>query len=90
MAIVATYTQQPSDRLDYDIPCDLDTGDSILSIATTTTPSGLTLNATFTSPTVKLWVEGGTSGVTYKTEVTVTTAVGRKKQFEVRFKVKEV
>jgi len=89
MAVLATYTQQPADRLDYDIPCDLATGDSIASVTDTVTPSGLTVTSLNDNPNVKLWVESGTSGVTYKVEVTITTTLGRIKQVELKFKIKD-
>ena len=89
MAVIANYTQQPSERLDYDIPYDLETGDSIASATATVTPAGLTVNSLITGSTVKLWVEGGVSGTTYKAEITTTTALGRTKQVEVKFKIRE-
>jgi hypothetical protein len=39
---------------------------------------------------VKLWITGGTSGSTYKVEVTMTTDDGRVKQAELRFRIKEL
>lgn len=90
MAIIATYTQQPADRIDYDIPYDLESTDSIASVTATVSPSGLTVTATNNSPRVKLWVSGGTSGTTYKIEVTVTTTIGRIKQDELKIRCKEV
>jgi hypothetical protein len=91
MAVLATYTQQPADRLDYDIPCDLVSGDAIQTVTVPSIePVGLTINSLFTGPTVKLWVEGGTSGTTYKVEVLVETVLGRKKEFELKFKIKDV
>lgn len=87
--LIGTYTQQPADRLDYDIPCTLASGDSIASVAAVVTPSpGLTVTAVNDSPNVKLWVESGTLG-TYKVDVTITTGLGRVKQVEVRFRIKE-
>lgn len=89
MAYLASYTQQPADRLDYDIPCDLAEGDSLASATVSVTPAGLTVNEVIVGSKVKLWVEGGTSGVTYKVEVTITTTLGRTKQVEVKIKVKD-
>ncbi len=89
MAVIATYTQQPADRLDYDIPVDLNDGDSIASAVVTVTPAvGLTVNSLVVGDTVKLWVEAGTVG-TYKAETTITTTLGRIKQVEVKFRIKE-
>jgi hypothetical protein len=67
MAVIASYVQQPADRLDYDVPCDLVGEDGILTVTVSSVePVGLTINALFVGNTVKLWVEGGASGTTYK------------------------
>jgi hypothetical protein len=89
MALLATYTQQPADRLDYDIPYDLADGDSILTVTVAVTPSGLIVNEYSSVDTVKLWVESGVTGATYKVEVTTTTTLGRIKQDEIKFKIKD-
>ena len=89
MAYLASYTQQPADRLDYDIPCDLVDGDSLASATVVVTPAGLTVNHVIVGNNVKLWVEGGTDATTYKTEVTMTTTLGRTKQVEVKVKIKD-
>lgn len=91
MAVIASYVQQPADRLDYDTPCELVSGDAILSVTVPSIePVGLTINSLFVGNIVKLWVEGGTSGTTYKVEVLVETVLGRKKEFELKFKIKDV
>jgi hypothetical protein len=94
MALVGTFIQQPSDELDYDINYTdwLSDSDTVLSATATVTPAGLTVAAPLpvdTNRRLKLWVSGGTAGVTYKVEVTMTTALNRVKQDEVRFKIKE-
>jgi hypothetical protein len=90
MAVIASYTQQPADRLDYDIPCDLVSGDYITTAVASVEPSGLTVSSIVTdATTVKLWVEDGTAGTTYKIEVLITTNNGRKKEVEVKVRVKE-
>lgn len=89
MAVIASYTQQPADRLDYDIPVDVENGDSVISAAVVVAPLGLTVNAATQADKVKLWVEDGVAGTTYKAEVTITTTLGRKRQVEVKFKIKE-
>ena len=92
MAYLATYTKQPADKLDYDCDCSdvVGTTDSVHTAVATVTPSGLTVSAVIVDDsTVKLWVESGTTGTTYKVELTVTTTLGRIKQGELRFKVKD-
>ncbi len=90
---IGTVTQQPADKIDYDIDCsDLcQGGDSVASVTDDTTPAGLTVT-TFvgTSNKVKVWISDGISGATYKVQVTVTTTLGRIKQDEIRVKIKEI
>lgn len=94
MAIIGSYVQQPADRLDYDIDCTdlIGSDDSVSSVAIAVTPAtGLTVNG-IVNPSddgVKAWVGPGAAG-TYKLEVTVTTALGRIKQDELKIRVKEV
>ena len=92
MAILNTYTKQAADHLDYDIEYEdfLSTGDSVLSGTVSVSPSGLTIDPPLVvGTTLKLWVSGGTVGTTYKADVTMTTAQGRIKQDELRFRIKE-
>lgn len=91
MAIIGTFIQQPNDVLDYDIPYELVAGDSLASAVATATPAGLVVDdpPTIDGNRVKVWLSGGTHGVTYKVEVTTTTAQGRVKQDEIRLKVRE-
>ena len=103
MAILETYEQQPAERLDYDVYYRnspdgkedlLDAGDYLDDTKTTieVTPAGLTVTQITlrASDRVKLWVSGGTSGTKYKVTLTVTTDLGRIKQDEVLFKIREV
>lgn len=95
MAVLATFEKQPADVMDYDIDYTqwLPSTDSVASVSYTVTPSGaLAVNSALVienGTRVKLWVSGGTNASTYKAEVTVTTVLGRIKQDEVRFRVKE-
>ena len=92
MAILATYTQQPADRLDYDFDYTnwLFDGDTVQSAIAASTPTGLTVGTPVVSLTkVKLWISGGTNLATYKVTVTTTTVDGRIKQDEIRIKVKD-
>ena len=103
MAILATYEQQPGEKLDYDVYYRnspdgkddwLDAGDALNNAKTTvsTSPTGLTVTqiTLSSSDRVKLWVSGGVSGVKYKVTLTVGTLLGRVKQDEVLFKIKEI
>lgn len=99
MAVLTTYTQQPADRLDYDVyyaaspdgtPDFLEPGDSVASITTSVSPADLIISGVLVTPRVKLWVEGGVTGVTYKITITATTTLGRVKQDEIKIKVREL
>ena len=97
MAYLATYKQQPAERLDYDIWFANDPDGSedwlvngdIITGLNTEIPEGLNVVSTFFSDRVKLWVSGGTSGVAYKVTLTVTTLAERTKQVELRFRIKD-
>ena len=93
MSILKIIYQQPADRLDYDIDCSPLVGDFdvVQSATATVSPLGLTVGApTVFSDRLKLWISGGTDGVTYKVTVTVTTRDGRVQQGEIRVKIKEI
>lgn len=91
MAIIANYIQQPSDTLDYDIPYELVEGDTLASSVAVATPAGLDVDSPLMiiENRVKLWVSGGVAGTKYKVEITTTTALGRVKQDEIYFIIKE-
>ena len=93
MAVIASYTQQPADNLDYDIDYGewLSNADSLLSATVAVAPAGLTVQSPLVvGERVKLWVSGGTSGTKYKVTVTTTTTLGRIKQDEIKFSVKDI
>ena len=94
--IIGSYTQQPAENLDYDIDYALlddpflASGDTIVSVVSSAAPSGLSVAAVVVGGTkVKLFVSGGEAGTSYKVTVTVTTALGRIKQDEIRFRIRE-
>lgn len=95
MAVIATFEKQPADILDYDIDYAqwLPDNDTVDSVSVSVTPVGeLVVDAALVindGTRVKLWVQGGVTGKTYKVEVTATTTLSRVKQDEVRFRVKE-
>lgn len=72
--------QDPHEVLDYlvDWSDQLDTGDTISTSGWTVTPSGPTLSIqSNTTTTATTFLAGGTSGVDYTLENTITTAGGR-------------
>lgn len=92
MAIIATYQQQPADNLDYafDYTDFLQSGDSVLSGTASVSPSGLTVTGPVASgKQLKYWVTGGTTGTKYKVTITMTTSLGRVKQDEAMFVIKD-
>ena len=92
--ILGNFTKQPVDVVDYDIDYSewLSEGDTIESATVTVAPAtNLVIDSLFVNdPRIKIWVSGGTNGVTYKVTVTATTADGRVKQDEFRVKVKDI
>ena len=90
---LGTAKQQPSERLLYTVDyAEVLTDEDHPEVATVTvTPEGLNVDTPFTVDTrVRFWVSGGTSGVSYKVELTVTTADGRILQDEITLRIKEL
>lgn len=89
---LGTFFKQPADKLDYDINCAewLTRGDNLAEANVVIEPAGLLNTATYVfDPIVKIWLEGGTDGVTYRITVNIKTVDGRKKQTEFKVKVKD-
>ena len=101
--ILASFTKQPADNLDYDIDFSqfLTDGDVLASVgnpavpnplSVAISPAGLTQGPTFVTEnglTIKQWLSGGTSGVRYKITLTATSNGGRVKQVEFVIRVKD-
>ena len=96
--ILAKYEKQPAEVKDYDIDYSewlgpvADTVASTTAIVTSATEAVPTLEIDSimeSSTTVKLWVSGGTGGVSYKVTVRMTTTGGRLDESELVFKVKD-
>lgn len=90
---LGTVNQQPAERLSYSVDYTdaLTDGDNVQSATASVSPAGLTVNnVSVIDPRVRFWVNGGTSGVTYKVTLTVNTADGRTFQDEITFKIKEI
>lgn len=89
------FTKQPAERKRYSIDYSdwLDTGETISTATFAVAPTGaLEVDAyTIGSPatSVVFFVNGGTSGVTYKVTVTITTSGGQIKEDEILFSVRE-
>lgn len=93
--LLATFTHQPADQLDYDIDYSewLPSGDAVASATLQVDKPGLTILDPLVvsdSTVLKLWVQSGATAGTYKASVNMTTVLGRIKQDEVKFKVKDV
>lgn len=96
--ILAKYEKQPAEVKDYDIDYSewlnpvVDTVSSTTAIVTSVTEAAPTLEIDSimeSSTTVKLWISGGTAGVSYKVTVQMTTTGGRLDESELVFKVKD-
>lgn len=94
MAVLNTYSKQPNDVLDYDLDYSefLSAGDSLSNLSTAAvSPSGLTVHTPLViGKTLKIWVQGGSAGVKYKVTVQAVTVLGRTKEDELIFRVKDI
>lgn len=88
------FTKQPGERISNSITYTdaLDVADYIETIVScTSTPAGLVATAGLAdNERVRVWYEGGTSGVDYKVTVVVTTHNGERFEDEIVCKVREV
>lgn len=95
--------KQPVERVDYDIDYSewLTVNDNVESVVVTVFPDESVMipipdsrlnipTVVVIDPVIKLWIEGGRNGVTYKVSLTMTTADGRIKQDEFKLKVKDI
>ena len=96
--ILAKYEKQPAEVKDYDIDYGewlgpvADTVASTTAIVTSVTEAVPTLEIDSimeSSTAAKLWISGGTAGVSYKVTVKLTTAGGRLDESELVFTVKD-
>lgn len=90
---IGRIEQQPNEKRKYTISYAeaLDPGDLVESVMTTVSPTGLTVSALSNETDVRLTIQDGTNGVTYKITITVTTT-GANEILEDEFyvKVKEI
>lgn len=91
MSIIAKITQQPNDRLTYDIDFGewIPSGDVVTTAVVSVDPVGLTASYALQHPIVRLWLSDGTNGSTYKVTILASTAEGRQKEVEVQVKIRE-
>lgn len=94
MGLLGNFNKQAVEVIDFDIDYSewLTDGDNVQSATVVVTPTGgLHVDSVFyNDPRIKIWLSAGTNGVTYKLEVTTTTADGRVKQDEFKVKVKDI
>ena len=86
-----TVTQQPRDVRDYDIDFSewFPVGDTVLTAAVTVEPAGLTVTYAIQHPRVKVWIQDGVIGTTYKVTVVAYTNDGRAKEVELKVRIKD-
>lgn len=92
--ILGTFIKQPADTKDYDIDYSewLTFNDNVQEAVILIEGSDSTLvkdSVFINDPVVKIWLSGGTAGVTYKVTCTMTSADGRIQQDEFKMKIKE-
>jgi len=86
------FEKQPADVQDYDVNYTrwlAGMGDTLATAVTTVSPA---IEFSFlvypTTGIIKIWVTGGTIGRTYTFSTLMTTALGRKKKFDIQIKVR--
>lgn len=91
MGILASVTQQPLEIRDYDINFVewFPATDTITAVAISSAPVGLVVGYALLTPVVKVWVQSGVNGVTYKITVRASTYDGRAKEVEIKVKIKD-
>ncbi len=95
MAILEKFTKQPAEVKHYDVHFTdflAALGDSVQSTPVVVADVGVTqpYPASILDGVVKVWIAGGTSGVSYKVTITLTTVAGWVEQQEFMVKVKEI
>ena len=88
------FTKQPADVLVYSFPLAkwMAEGDTVTNSVVSTIPA-LGITATVTNGdtlTPSVWVSGGADGTEFKITLTVTTLVGRVKEFQFRIAISEI
>ena len=84
--------KQPGDNLDYDIDFTdwLVDGDSLVTASAVADDNSITIGTVqVIPPLVKVWLSGGEAGMSYKINVTVSTAEGRVKEVAFNLRVAE-
>lgn len=92
MTLLAKYTKQPVEVLDYDFDFSayLQSVNDVATSHTAVATTGLTVeSSTLARGVVKVFVSGGVDGETHKVSATITTQGGRVKQADIQLKVKE-
>lgn len=93
--MLGAVIKQPADQLDYDIDFSrwLPEDDEILTVTTAVDPAldgELTVASVHVqSPWVKVWVNGGINGNSYKVSVTAATRGGRIKEVDFKVRVRD-
>jgi hypothetical protein len=92
MPILETFQKQPADVQDYDIDFTewlAGFSDIGLSLAVQADTGITVVSSEFANGVAKVWLSGGTTGMTYKITARMTTTGGRVKEVEIRIRVKE-
>lgn len=93
MAVLASFTKQPREVVDFDIDYTTTLAGRSATISTRTVevaPAGLTIvSSTITGNLIKVVVSAGTDAITYKVTVLATTSAGLTYEDEVNISVAE-
>lgn len=94
MSMLGRFIKQPAEIESYtiDYSQDLTDGDNVISAEVISDVPGELIVKSFIvlDPRVRIWLEGGVDGNTYKITCTVDTADGRRLQDEFRVRVKDI
>lgn len=93
MTVLGKYKKQPAEKLDYDVTYDdffVNRTDALQGVVVTA-DAGITLATPVVSGNnVKLFLSGGTEGITYEITLRMTTTTGVIKEDEFRVTIKEI
>jgi hypothetical protein len=93
MALLGKFTKQPLDVQDYDVDYNawLAAFQDTAKSATASVDTGIVMPSfTLNNGVVKVWLSGGTTGVSYKVTTVLTTNGGRVKEAEFSVSLRDI
>lgn len=90
--MLGTVRKRPDDQLDYDVAFErwLSDGDTITDATAVCDPVGVNIDSVVVfGDIVKVWISGGSVGVSHSIKVTATTTQGRVKEVTFNLRIVE-